>query len=219
MATEYFDVVEALFEGDQCSKSASEFLRPRNVLRSVLNFPILSLSNPMWVTVKDINLRRFINLLIFFIQCSITFILILSIYMTFVLLDYKGGIDGFVGATIFQPILGGLISAFTIVICLVIGLPIRLGKKIHSWWTKNFLLSILGTFTGLILLFASSLSAFKETINTTIENQTIIKEMPNLTLVFIGWFLTAFSTLHVFPSEKIKLWTENIVRRSTGMQK
>lgn len=136
--------------------------------------------------------------------------------MIFVLLDYQGGIDGFIGTTIFQPILGGLISVLTIFVSLIIGLPIRLGKTINSWWSRNFLIPILGTITGLTLLVISFLPSFKETVKTIIENQETTKELPNLMLVSIGWFLTAFSTLHIFPTDGIKLWTGNIITKYTG---
>ncbi len=157
-----------------------------------------------------------INLLILFIQCAVTFILTLFIYMTFVFLDYEGGFDNFIGTTIFQPILGGLISILTIMICLIIGLPIRLGKTINSWWSRNYLISIIGTIVGLTLLIMSFLPSFKETVKTIIENEEITKETPNLILVSIGWFLTAFSTLHIFPTERIKLGTGNIITKYTG---
>jgi len=142
--------------------------------------------------------------------------MMLFIYMIFVLLDYQGGIDGFIGTTIFQPILGGLISVLTIFVSLIIGLPIRLGKTINSWWSRNFLIPILGTITGLTLLVISFLPSFKETVKTIIENQETTKELPNLMLVSIGWFLTAFSTLHIFPTDGIKLWTGNIITKYTG---
>jgi len=32
----------------------------------------------------------------------------------------------------------------------------------------------------------------------------------------MGWFLTAFSILHVFPSYNMKLWTEEIIHKYTG---
>ena len=136
--------------------------------------------------------------------------------MTFVLLDYQGGVDGIIGTTIFQPILGGIISILTIVICLIIGLPIRLGKTINSWWGRYYLISILGTIAGLTLLVISFLPFFMETVKTVIENQETNKRIPNLILVSIGWFLTTFSTLHIFPTEKIKSWTENAITKYTG---
>ncbi len=165
---------------------------------------------------KTKMLRLLINLTILFIQCSVTFVMLLFIYMIFVLLDYQGGIDGFIGTTIFQPILGGLISIVTILVCLIIGLPIRLVKTINSWCSKNYFIFILGTITGLTLLAVSFLPSFKESVKTTIENQETTKEIPNLILVSIGWFLTAFATLQIFPTERIKLWTENTITNITG---
>jgi hypothetical protein len=161
-------------------------------------------------------MKILINLLILFIQCSVTFVLTLFIYMVYVLLDYQGGFDGFIGTTIFQPILGALISILTIVICLIIGLPIRLGRTINAWWSRNYIISILGAIAGLTLLVVSFLPPFQKTVKTIIENQETTREIPNLILVSMGWFLTAFSTLHIFPTEMLKLSTENLITKYTG---
>ena len=71
-------------------------------------------------------------------QTVLTFIVIFCIYMVFALLDNDFGIDGLLGLFIFQPIIGIILSALTIIVCLTIGLPIRLHKKINYWWTTNF---------------------------------------------------------------------------------
>jgi uncharacterized membrane protein YbhN (UPF0104 family) len=136
--------------------------------------------------------------------------------MIFVLLDYKGGVDSFIGTTVFQPIIGGLISIVTIGICLLIGLPIRFSDKIHTWWTKRIWLSILGTVIGLFLLILSLLPSMTERINATIENEIIQRQIPNLGFATTGWLLTCFSLLHQFPPNRFRVWTEEMIRKYTG---
>ena len=161
-------------------------------------------------------MRIILNLIIVGLQGIITFITLIVIYMIFVLLDYQGGIDGFIGTTLFQPILGGLISIVTIGICLLIGLPIRVSDRLNSWWTKRIWLSILGVFLGLFLIILSLLPSMTETINTTIENEIIQKQVPNLSIATMGWFLTGFSLLHLFPPYKFRIWTEEMIAKYKG---
>ena len=140
----------------------------------------------------------------------------IAIYMIFVLLDYQDGIEGLLGTMLFQPLLAGLLSVVTIAVCLVVGLPIRIKGTINSWWTKNLWLPVTGLFIGVCLLILSAHPSLRETIGTTIENQSAQKEIPNLMFVTIGWLLTAFSMLHIFPTSSLRHRTENIITKYTG---
>jgi hypothetical protein len=138
--------------------------------------------------------------------------------MTFVLLDYQGGIDSFIGTTLFQPVIGALISTVTIGICLLIGLPIRVSNKINTWWTKRIWLSIFGGVLGLSLLVFSALPSMTEAINTTIENEVIQRQLPNIALATTGWFLIGFSLLHLFPPYNLRVWTEEMIGKYMGRE-
>jgi hypothetical protein len=146
--------------------------------------------------------------LILGLQIALTFISTFSIYMIFALLDNDFGLDGVFGLFIFQPIFAIILSSITILGCLILGLPIRLNKKINHWWSTNFYISIIGAICGLIILFTALLPDFRETVSADIDGQTTLKQIPNTTLTYIGWLLTAFSTLHIYPprqlTEKIK---------------
>ena len=131
--------------------------------------------------------------------------------MIFALLDYQGGIEGMVGMVIFQPILAVILSVCTIVICLIVGLPIRLNKNLFNWWTNKFYIPIIGIICGISLLILSFFPYFLQTITMEIEGQETIKKIPNLSLVLSGWFLTAFSTLHLFPPLILRKKLENIL--------
>lgn len=161
-------------------------------------------------------MKIILNLIILGLQGITTFISLLVIYMIFVLMDYQGGIDSFIGTTLFQPIVGGLISIVTIGICLLIGLPIRIYDRINTWWTKRIWLSISGVVFGLSLIIVSLLPSMTETIDTTIENEIIKRQIPNVGFAITGWFLTGFSLLHLFPPINFRLWTEEIIAKHTG---
>lgn len=142
------------------------------------------------------------------LQGIIAFITLIVIYMIFVLLDYDGGIDGFIGTTLFQPIIGSLITIVTISICLLIGLPIRISKRLNAWWTKKMWIPISGVLLGLSLLILSLIPAMTQTIALTIENEIVPKQIPNLAFGATGWFVTGFSLLHLFPPYRFRIWTE-----------
>ena len=148
-------------------------------------------------------MNRLISILIFGIQFGITFVLTVCIYMVFALLDYGGGFDSFIGLTLFQPIIAVVISILTILCCLIIGLPIRLISRMKSWWTRHFYVSILLILIGLILLGLSLTPYFIESTTIIKDGFETTEKIPNNGLVITGWFLTAFSTLHMYPPKQL----------------
>lgn len=164
-------------------------------------------------------MKIILDLVTLAIQGTITFITLMVIYMMLVLLDYQGGVDGFIGIALFQPIIGGIISLVTIGICLVIGLPIRLSNTINAWWTKRIWLSILGSVIGLFLLIISLLPSMMETIDTTFENEIVQRQTPNLGFAAAGWFLICFSLLHTFPPYRFRVWLDELIGNYTGGRK
>jgi hypothetical protein len=141
-------------------------------------------------------------------QIALTFIATFCIYMIFALLDNDFGFDGLFGLVIFQPFFAIILSSLTIFCCLIIGLPIRLNKKVNYWWTTKFYIAIIGTLCGLTMLILAILPQFQETLKIYISEDETSKQIPNSTLSYVGWFLTAFSILHTYPprqlTEKIK---------------
>jgi hypothetical protein len=123
-----------------------------------------------------------------------------GIYMLFALSDYQGGFDEMVGMVIFQPIVAGIVTVLTIIICFIAGLPIRLNKGIYNWWTNKIYIPILGICCGMGLLILSFFPYFLQA-TTVIEpnGEEITRTIPSIHLVLTGWFLVAFSTLHLFP--------------------
>jgi hypothetical protein len=159
-----------------------------------------------------LTVSRLLNLLTILSQIGLTFIATICIYMVFALLDYQGGIEGIIGITVFQPIFAVLLSVLTIVVCFIVGLPIRLNRVIYRWWTDKFYISIIGVVGGVCLLFLSFSPYFLQAIKAQVEGQETIKKIPNLALVIAGWFLTAFSTLHLYPPIFLRTKLERVLR-------
>jgi len=159
------------------------------------------------------TMSKIIDILTLVFQFALTLVVIFCVYMLFALLDSDFGIDGFFGLFIIQPIIGLVLSVLTIIVCSTVGLPIRLNKKLNHWWIEKFYISIIGAVCGLILLFMALLPNLSETVTLIVDKQETIKQIPNSTLSYIGWFLTAFSLLHTYPprqlTERIKKITSS----------
>lgn len=144
-------------------------------------------------------MQKLFSLLVVFIQIALTFTTLFVIYMLLAILDYQGGFDSFFGLIIVQPIIAIIVSVLTVIICFVIGLPIRLNSSVKSWWTRHFYLSILSVLIGILLIILSLLPYFSETVSIVEDEVEQIKQVPNVLLFGCGWFITAFSLLHTFP--------------------
>ena len=158
-------------------------------------------------------MKTILSFIIFALQSGMTFLILIVIYMIFVLLDYQGGIEGFLGTILFQPLLGGTFSLVTIGVCVLLGLPIRINRTINLWWTRNLWVQIGTLLIGICCLILSGHPSLRDTITTITENQSGQKEIPNLTFATTGWVLTAFSMLHIFPSSNLTLRTERIIAK------
>lgn len=125
-----------------------------------------------------------------------TFIL----YMLFAMFDYQGGFANFVGLTLFQPILAILLSILTVIVCGLVGLPIRLNYRLNNWWRTHFYVSILIGFLGLVACAISLMPGFIEEVTYRMDGMDMTQTVPNRILSISGWFLVAVGTLHVYPS-------------------
>lgn len=139
-----------------------------------------------------------INILNLILQIVLTFIATFSIYMAFAFLDNDFGFDGLLGFVIFQPIMAVILSSSTILVCFIIGLPIRLNNKLNFWWKKHFYISIIGIICGLTFLLLAFFSDFRETVNYTFNGELNIKQVPNTLFSVLGWFLIIFFFLHTY---------------------
>lgn len=143
-------------------------------------------------------MRRKLQKYIVPIQILVTLSVCLNIYMILALLDYQGGIDGFMGLLIFQPIIGTFISWISVIICFLLGIPIRLNKKLNNWWKKYPIISLLIFVTGMILFIASFTSSFTSEIVVN-EKFQHFKTLPDFYMLAIGYFFICFGLLHFYP--------------------
>jgi hypothetical protein len=147
------------------------------------------------------------------LQGVTTVLTLMVIYMVFVLMDYQGGIDSFIGTTLIQPIIGGVLSILTIGICLLIGLPIRISSSLNTWWTERIWLALAGVLCGFSMIIVTVLPSMATIVNTTIEGEVVQRQIPNLGFAGAGWLLTAFSVLHLFPPYQSRIWMEGLIAK------
>jgi hypothetical protein len=135
-------------------------------------------------------MRAAYHLLLLAVQAGITFVALLGSYLLLALLDYRGGFPAFMGLVTFQPVLGAVLSLATISVCVVVGLPLRL-TALGSWWRQRGYLALGGALAGggLLGLFLLAGGATEAAGGPSA-----------FVLACSGWFLLAFSLLHVFPS-------------------
>jgi hypothetical protein len=156
-------------------------------------------------------MKKFVSFPVILFQLFITFITLFVIYLIFALLD----MDEFDMITegaflIFQPILAIILSTFTIVACIIVGLPIRLLPKVKMWWSRRPVIPAIALTVGIILLILSLNENFTETRNTVIDGIEKEKQIPNYKLAFTGWFMTAFALLHFYPMTILELIRDNL---------
>ncbi len=142
------------------------------------------------------------SIIIIFIQVVSSFLLALFIFKLFSFAEFYINIDGLAEINIFKSALSVRISAWTIIACLIVGLPFRINNRLHRWWARHYYISIIGLLLGISLLLLSW-SYFTRPIHFTSYGQDIIKVLPNFLMISVGWFLTLFMTLHTYPSNKL----------------
>ena len=103
---------------------------------------------------------------------------------------------------IFQPIMGALFAGAAVLLCLVLGLPIRLVAKLRRPWQRLCWLPFFLGAVGFVLMVLSWQSPFRQTIfdyDTGMNVRTFQR-----TLALSGWLLSVFAALHFwFPFPKL----------------
>ena len=133
-------------------------------------------------------------------QLFLTFGVLFLIYMVFAILDNdEADMITELGLLTIHPLFAAIFSSITIIACILLGLPIRFNSKLNIWWTDKPFVSISVGIIGLILLLLSLNQNFTESTKVTINEEEVMKQIPNTTLALTGWFLTGFSLLHFYP--------------------
>lgn len=131
--------------------------------------------------------------------------------MLFAMFDYQGGFANFIGLTLFQPILAILISILTVIVCGLVGLPIRLNNRLNNWWRTHFYVSILIGFLGLVACAISLIPGFVEEVTYRMDGMDMTQTVPNQILSISGWFLVATGTLHTYPPKLVQDRLESLL--------
>jgi len=152
-------------------------------------------------------MRRLISIRPILFQLTITFLTLYLLFNIFFITksNERAGIVEGLGFENSRAMYAVIIILFTIAICLLIGLPIRLIPSFRNWWTRRPAINILTFLCGLFLIFLYRNSFFsQETISTSSGILTTFVLTDPYT-VLAGWFLVAFSLLHLYPIVFLKL--------------
>jgi len=134
--------------------------------------------------------------------------------MPFAMFDYQGGITNFVGLTLFQPIFAILMSILTVIVCGLVGLPIRLNSKLNTWWRTHFYVSILIGVLVLVACVISLMPGFVEEITYRMDGINMTQTVPNQILSISGCFLVAIGTLHAYPPKGLQDKLEKLFNKA-----
>ena len=165
---------------------------------------------------KNKTVEIFLKVLILGLQMAfafaLTFIVYYSLFST-VNQIFEVVFDNIVGLEGVQPKLVAITCGFTILACLVVGLPIRLVSTINNWWTNHFAISVYGILLGIIMRILSDISSFREFVKITVEGIEQTNEIPNMFLGITGWFVTAFFALHIYPPTFIRTLLDKFISK------
>lgn len=117
------------------------------------------------------------------------------VYMICAALDSEGGIDG-LAALFFQALIAPVFGGITLIMVGVAGLPIRLVRTIRNAWLKRPVIAFFTLGTGLLLVVLSILLS-SETDVVLDGGVRGRKVLPNIPMILVGWFLTAFGAFHL----------------------
>ena len=102
---------------------------------------------------------------------------------------------------IFQPIMGALFAGAAVLLCLVLGLPIRLVAKLRRSWQRLWWLPFFLGAVGFVLMVLSWQPLFRQTVHDYDTGTNVRTFRPALAPG--GWLLSVFAALHFwFPFPK-----------------
>jgi hypothetical protein len=115
--------------------------------------------------------------------------------------------DGF-PSLVLQPFMGALFALVAVLLCSLIGLPIRRVASVRRFWRSVWWLPLLLGALGFVLMVLSWLPPFRQTVYDELRQMEVQTFQP--TLALSGWLLSVFAALHFwFP-------LPGFLRRSVG---
>jgi hypothetical protein len=97
----------------------------------------------------------------------------------------------------FQPIMGAIFTLIAIAVMSLVGLPIRLMRRLNAWWRKHWWIVFLIGTVAFLMMYASWMPQFRTMILDP-ETQTEVASFHPV-LAVGGWLLTIFAVLHFYP--------------------
>jgi hypothetical protein len=105
-------------------------------------------------------------------------------------------------------------SILTVIVCGLVGLPIRLNSKLNTWWRTHFYVSILIGVLGLVACVISLMPGFVEEITYRMDGINMTQTVPNQIFSISGWFLVAIGTLHAYPPKGLQDKLEKLFNKA-----
>ncbi|MES2389592.1 MAG: hypothetical protein V4543_16425 [Bacteroidota bacterium] len=143
-------------------------------------------------------MRKLLKFIGFGIQMASAFVVFMCIFMSLALLDYQSGIDGLLSILVFQPVMGAIFSLPILLLCLVVGLPLRFVQGLNYWWRTHFYLSFFGILIGTAIVVLACLPGFTETFTVVREGVDVSEQHPDTYLSISGTVTAVFFTMHQY---------------------
>jgi len=152
---------------------------------------------------------KFASLSLFFLQVVLAFVFVFGLLLLHVVLsvDASERLSTLQSTSVYYVLL--IATRNLLIICLLLGLPIRLIAKFRSWWASRPMLPFVCLLVGLalyLLLFDNNWGS------TAIEygGSTLVKKRTLPVVVYLACFLLiTFSLLHMHPKAVFKWFTES----------
>ena len=97
----------------------------------------------------------------------------------------------------FQPIMGTILTMIAIAAMSLVGLPIRLMRRLNDWWRKRWwVVFVIGTI-AFLMMYASWMPQFRTKVLDPETHMEVASFHPMLAVG--GWLLTIFAVLHFYP--------------------
>jgi hypothetical protein len=122
-------------------------------------------------------------------------ILLLFVIYLFYLLPEDLELE-FINEILYLIIIPVIFISGSILLCLLLGLPIRLIPKVKQWWYSKRYLGLAGLLLGLLLIVLSSTVCVHQYQALNKNGNCGSHNIPNYYLLITGWFVLSFFLCH-----------------------
>ena len=125
-------------------------------------------------------------------QFAVAFVVAWFYYMIAMMMTSYDGVL----SMIFQPIMGAIFAAVAVVLCFILGLPIRFIRSLRKVWRSVWWLPLFVGAVGFVFMVMSWV--LRVTVHDPATGMEVQTFQPAMAIV--GWFLSVFAALHFwFP--------------------